>query len=174
MHTRLQCYFRPQPVFHALLLVCFVATLEPKSPRTFSPQTVTQMSKEKFMAPIDKRLLARKPQASGGGDRSKGSATSYRDPQNRRTKRSANIKKATKIRLKTRLVCGVVSWRRKKLLSEMTFDEVVASKNRVMAGKNYVSGLKYIERALRLADDIDATEKLLLEYANTLYICQRL
>ncbi len=176
MHTRLQRYFRPQPVFHALLLVCFVATLEPKSPRTFSPQTVTQMSKEKFMAPIDKRLLARKPQAAVVAvDPKVVDAQATEDaiePQG--TKKRKHKKRNKETAQEPGWFAGLFQWQpRKKLLSEMTFDEVIVSKNRVMAGKNYVSGLKYIERALRLADDIDETEKLLLEYANTLYICQR-
>ena len=61
----------------------------------------------------------------------------------------------------------------RKLLSEMTFDEVIVSKDRVMKRKNYVSGLKYIERALKFSDNINETEKLLIEYADTLYTCQK-
>lgn len=161
MHSRLQRYFTQQPVFYALLLVCFVVTLEPKTPRTFSPQTVTQMTKDKFLAPVDKRLLARKTQTAVVAVDPKLTDTDTTEPEGKRKRKNKKRKKE------------VVKKPARKLLSEMTFDEVIVSKDRVMAGKNYVSGLKYIERALRLADNVDETEKLLLEYGDTLYICQR-
>lgn len=131
------------------MLICFVTKLESKgSPRTFSPQTVTQMSKEKFLAPVDKRLIGRKVQAE--------QSKTEESEQSQDKKKQEVAKKPAR-----------------KLLSEMTFDEVIVSKDRVMAGKNYTGALKYIERALRLSDDINETEKLLLEYADTLYACDR-
>lgn len=158
MHTRLRFYFTHQLVFHAFLLVCSIITIESKAPRTFSPQTVTQMTKEKFMGPVDKRLLARKSEAAIATADSK-----IESPvESEGTKKPKNKKQKNSVKKPSR-----------KLLSEMTFDEVIVSKDRVMAGKNYISGIKYIERALKLNDDINETEKLLIEYADTLYICQR-
>lgn len=164
MHTRLRFYFTHQLLFYTLLIVCCVATLESKAPRTFSPQTVTQMSKERFMGPVDKRLLARKSEP----------AVAAVDPKvEPEIEETAELQGKKGRKNRRRQPVEVVKKPVRKLLSEMTFDEVIVSKNRVMAGKNYVSGLKYIERALRLADDIDETEKLLIEYSDTLYICQR-
>ena len=63
MHTRLRFSFSHRPVFYVFLLIFSVVQLNAKSPRTFTPHTITQMTKEKFEAPVDKRLLARKAEA---------------------------------------------------------------------------------------------------------------
>jgi outer membrane protein assembly factor BamD (BamD/ComL family) len=144
MLTRLRQDTTLHLAMYAFLSIFSVTMLESRAPRTFTPQTVTQMTQERLNKPVDKRLLARNALETQGntkaGDKSKESTP----------KSSAH-----------------------KLLSEMTFDEVIVSKDRVMASKNYTSGLKYIERALKLCDDIDEMEKLLLEYSDTLYTCKR-
>jgi outer membrane protein assembly factor BamD (BamD/ComL family) len=130
------------------------------------------MTQEKFMAPVDKRLLARKTE------------TANAELQASESKNKAEMQKLDDIdisklswkqkrKYKRQQAAASAAKPKKKLLSEMTFDEVIVAKDRVMASKNYISGLKYIERALRLADDINETEKLLLEYSDTLYACQK-
>lgn len=152
MHARLPLSFFHKPILYVFLLICFVIQLQAKAPRTFTSQTITQMTKDKFAAPVDKRLLARKNEAATASEASN-NATS----QDGKTKKQKEVAQKPK----------------RKILSEMTFEEVIVSKDRVMATKNYTSGLKYIERALKLCDDINEMEKLLLEYSDTLYACQR-
>ncbi len=156
MHTRLRFHFTHQSVLYVFLLLFFVAQLTAKAPRTFTPQTITQMTKDKFAAPIDKRLLARKAEPVVTTEPKVVDATESGKKKRKQKKQKVVVAKPSR-----------------KILSEMTFDEVIVSKDRVMAGKNYVTGLKYIERALKLCDDINETEKLLIEYSDTLYACQK-
>lgn len=151
MHARLHRSFSHKSLLYIFLLIFFIAQLN-AVPRTFTPQRITQMTKEKFEAPVDKRLLARKAEP----------ATVVTNPDNTEQvdKKNKNQKE-------------VAQKPKRKILSEMTFEEVIVSKDRVMKSKNYTSGLKYIERALKLCDDINEMEKLLIEYSDTLYACQR-
>ncbi len=60
----------------------------------------------------------------------------------------------------------------RKTLRDMNYEEVKEAKNRIMKSGHKDIALKYLERMLKLCDDLSELASLLLEYANTHYECE--
>jgi len=60
-------------------------------------------------------------------------------------------------------------WFQKKTLRDMSYDEIKVAKDGLLAKKNYYIALKYLERMLKLCDNLNEMADLLLEFADTLW-----
>ena len=113
-----------------------------QSPGFMSPTQVASMQREREMAPIDKIELAK--------------AQEQFKPRPVKYTRKGKAKKQRQPR---------------KTLRYMTYEETKVGKDKLVASGNYTVALKYLERMVKLCDDINELEMLHLELADTQKAC---
>lgn len=57
----------------------------------------------------------------------------------------------------------------KLTLRNMTYEQMMSTKNDLLAAKNYLGAKKFLERMLKLCDDMHEIATLMVEYADVLY-----
>lgn len=133
----------PYILWSIIASVCLLNPIDAKqNPGFLSPAQVSSMQEEREQGPIDKIELAKAQEK-------------FKPRPVRYTKRGTP-KKQRKI---------------SKTLRYMTYEETKEAKNKLLAGGNHTVALKYQERMIKLCDDLDELEAVMLEYADTHKIC---
>lgn len=113
-----------------------------QSPGFMSPAQVASIQDERENAPIDKIELAK--------------AQEKFKPRPLKFTKRGKPKKQRKVT---------------KTLRYMTYEETKAGKEKLLAAGNHTVALKYQERMLKLCDDLNELEGIMLEYADTHHTC---